>query len=295
MKFMVIVKATQDSEAGITPSEELMRDMGNFNEALVKAGIMLSGDGLYPSSQGARVRFSGKNRTVVNGPFAETKELVAGFWVWQVKSLEEAIEWVKRCPNPMPGDSEIEIRRIYGPEDFAAVDPTGEFRAQEQRMIEETERYRLDGPRFETGREMIIAGLSRNYTGETREKIPQLWQKFMPFLGEIPGQIGKKTYGVCYGYDADGSFDYMAGVEAKDTARLPSGFTHLRLVAQRYAVFTHTKHVSKLCDTFDAIYTKWLPNSGLEAIHAPSFEKYSEAFNPETGMGGIEVWVPIKA
>ena len=118
MRFMIIVKATQDSEAGIVPSTELLTAMGKYNEELAKAGILLAGDGLRPSSKGARVRFSGSKRTVVDGPFAETKELVAGFWIWKVKSKEEAIEWVKRCPNPMPGDSEIEIRQLFEAEDF---------------------------------------------------------------------------------------------------------------------------------------------------------------------------------
>src|SRR4026207_1945899 len=118
MRFMVLVKATKDSEAGVLPTEKLMADMGKFNEELVRAGVRRAGDGLQPSSKGARVRFSGSKRTVVDGPFAETKELVAGFWIWKVKSKEEAIEWVKRCPNPMPGDSEIEIRQLFEAEDF---------------------------------------------------------------------------------------------------------------------------------------------------------------------------------
>jgi hypothetical protein len=118
MRFMILIKATADSEAGKLPSPELLTAMGEFNEQLAKAGILLAGDGLHPSSKGARVRFSGDRRTVVDGPFAETKELIAGFWLWQVSSKEEAIEWVKRCPNPMPGDSEIEIRQVYEAEDF---------------------------------------------------------------------------------------------------------------------------------------------------------------------------------
>jgi hypothetical protein len=113
MRFMVIVKATKDSEAGVKPDEQLLKDMMKYNEELVKAGVMQAGEGLHPSSKGARVKFSGKNRTVIDGPFAETKELIAGFWLWNVKSREEAIEWVKRCPNPMPGDSEIEIRQVF--------------------------------------------------------------------------------------------------------------------------------------------------------------------------------------
>src|SRR6187455_2042908 len=133
MRFMIIVKATKDSEAGILPTEKLLTDMGKYNEELAKAGIMLAGDGLQPSSKGARVRFSGAKRTVVDGPFAETKELVAGFWIWKVKSKEEAIEWVKRCPNPMPTDSEIEIRQIFEAEDFGA-EFTPELRAQEDKL-----------------------------------------------------------------------------------------------------------------------------------------------------------------
>jgi len=121
MRVMVMVKATKDSEAGVMPTRQLLEAMGKFNEELTKAGIMKAGDGLRPSSKGARVRFSGKQRTVVDGPFAETKELVAGFWIWEVKSLQEAIEWVKRCPNPMPTDSEIEIRPFYEAEDFAQL------------------------------------------------------------------------------------------------------------------------------------------------------------------------------
>src|SRR5690349_22800610 len=120
MRFMVMVKATKDSEAGKMPSRELLQAMGKYNEELAKAGILLAGEGLQPSSKGARVRFSGAKRTVVDGPFTETKELVAGFWLWKVKSKEEAIEWVKRCPNPMPTDSEIEIRQLLEPEDFGA-------------------------------------------------------------------------------------------------------------------------------------------------------------------------------
>jgi hypothetical protein len=130
---MVIVKATAESEAGILPDEKLFEALGKYNEELVRAGIMLAGDGLKPSSQGARVVFNGASRKVIDGPFAETKELVAGFWIWEVKSREEAIEWVKRCPNPMPGESTIEIRPFYEAADFGAA-LTPELRAQEERL-----------------------------------------------------------------------------------------------------------------------------------------------------------------
>ncbi|MGC4096432.1 MAG: YciI family protein [Nitrospira sp.] len=136
MRFMIIVKATKESEAGVMPSTQLLTEMGAFNEALVNAGVFLAGDGLHPSSKGARVRFSGTTRTVIDGPFVETKELIAGYWLWQCKSKEEAIAWVKRCPNPMPGESEIEIRQIFDAEDFGA-EFTPELREQEQRVFEQ--------------------------------------------------------------------------------------------------------------------------------------------------------------
>ena len=138
MRFMVIVKATEQSEAGEMPSEQLLTEMNRYNEELVKAGVMLAGDGLHPSSKGARVRFSGSDRTVVDGPFAETKELIAGFWIFQVKSREEAIEWVKRCPNPMEGPSEIEIRQVFEPDDFGD-ELTPELREQGERLREQAE------------------------------------------------------------------------------------------------------------------------------------------------------------
>src|SRR5437868_7523729 len=134
MRFMIIVKATKDSEAGVMPSEELLTDMGKFNEELAKAGVMLAGEGLHPSSKGARVKFSGDKRTVIDGPFTETKELIAGFWLIQAKSKEEAIEWVKRVPNPMPGEeSEIEIRQVFENEDFGD-EFTPELRERENKI-----------------------------------------------------------------------------------------------------------------------------------------------------------------
>jgi hypothetical protein len=133
MRFMILVKATKDSEAGAMPDQQLLAEMGRYNEELVKAGVMLAGEGLHPSSKGNRVRFSGKQRTVTDGPFAETKELVAGFWIWQCASMEEAVEWVKRCPNPMPGESEIEIRQVFEAEDFG-TEFTPELRDQEERL-----------------------------------------------------------------------------------------------------------------------------------------------------------------
>ena len=137
MKFMVMVKANAASEAGAMPSQKLLTEMGNFNEELVKAGVMLAGEGLHPSSKGARIRFNGKQRTVIDGPFAETKELVAGFWIIEVGSKEEAIEWMKRCPNPHEeGESEIEIRQIFAMEDFGA-EFTPELREQEERLREQ--------------------------------------------------------------------------------------------------------------------------------------------------------------
>jgi hypothetical protein len=133
MRFMVIVKASKESEAGVMPNQKLLAEMGKFNEELVKAGVLLAGEGLHPTSKGKRVKFSGAKRTVVDGPFTETKELIAGFWLWQVRSLEEAIEWVKRCPNPHEGDSEIEIRQVFEAEDFGA-EFTPELKEKDKRL-----------------------------------------------------------------------------------------------------------------------------------------------------------------
>ena len=133
MRFMIMIKANQDTEAGVLPSQQLLADMGRFNEELVKAGVMLAGDGLQPSAKGARVRFAGRERKVIDGPFAETKELIAGFWLWQCRSLAEAVEWVKRCPNPTGEEAEIEIRQVFEAEDFGA-EFTPELREQEERQ-----------------------------------------------------------------------------------------------------------------------------------------------------------------
>ena len=141
MRVMVMVKATKETEAGEMPGENLLTEMGRFNEELVKAGIILAGEGLHPSARGVRVRFSGSKRSVIDGPFSETKELVSGFWLWQVKSMEEAIEWVKRCPNPTGEESEIEIRRVLDPEDFGPA-LTPELREQEERLRAESARQR---------------------------------------------------------------------------------------------------------------------------------------------------------
>src|SRR5262245_47958781 len=142
MRVMVIVKATKNSEAGIMPSEKLLTEMGKYNEELVKAGVMLAGEGLHPSSKGKRVAFSGGKKSVIDGPFAETKELIAGFWLWQVKSMDEALEWVRRCPDPMPGEEGVlEIRPVFEAEDFGA-ELTPELRAQEERLRAEAERQR---------------------------------------------------------------------------------------------------------------------------------------------------------
>ena len=138
MRVMVLVKADKDTEAGVMPSEQLLADMGAYNEELVKAGVMLAGEGLHPSARGARVRFSGEKRTVIDGPFAETKESIAGFWLWQVRSMDEAIEWLKRCPNPTGVESDVEIRQVFEAEDFGA-EFTPELREQEARLRAEME------------------------------------------------------------------------------------------------------------------------------------------------------------
>lgn len=288
---MVIVKATKASEAGVMPNQQLLTDMGNYNEELAKAGVMLAGEGLHPSSKGARVKFSGGRRTVIDGPFAETKELIAGFWLWQVKSKEEAIEWVKRCPNPHNEDCEIEIRQVFEADDFGA-EFTSELRRQEAAIRAQT--LGLEAPRFEHGREMVIAGLNRSYTIESRVKIPMQWERFVPHLGKVPGQVGEMCYGVCWNGSPSG-FEYLSGVEVREGAALPAEFKSVRLSGCEYVVFTHADHVSAIGTTIEKIWNQWVPQSGLKLANAPCFERYTEEFDPRTGMGGMEIWLPLEA
>jgi predicted transcriptional regulator YdeE len=289
---MIIIKATRDSEAGVMPSERLLTEMGNFNEELVKAGVMLAGEGLQPSSKGARVRFEGSRHAVIDGPFVETKELIAGFWIWQCKSLQEAIDWVKRCPNPYNQDGEVEIRQIFEAEDFGA-EFTPELRKQEASIRAQT--LGLGEPRFEQGKAMLLAGLSGHYNLETRSQIPAQWEGFAPSIGKVPGQIGHVCYGVCWNASPGRGFDYLSGVEVANAAGLPSEFKSVQLPAREYAVFPHRDHVSHIDRTLDKIWNEWAPQSGFKIASAPCFERYSEEFNPQTGTGGMEIWIPLEA
>ncbi len=290
MKVMVIVKAGKVSEAGELPSTELLAAMMKYNEELAKAGLLLAAEGLQPSSRGARVRFSGKDRLVTDGPFAETKELIAGFWLWKVKSLAEAVEWVKRCPNPMPEDSDIEIRPVFEAEDFGDAF-TPELREQEAAV--RARALGLPAPTFRQGPDLLVAGLNESYTPDTRARIPRQWERVAPHLGKVPGQVGRDAYGVCHAGGPGCTFEYLAGV-AVSSDRLPEGFTTVKVGARRYAVFTHPGHVSALPATIDAIWSRWVPDCGLPvAREAPCFERYTPEFDPGTGLGGMEVWVPL--
>jgi predicted transcriptional regulator YdeE len=289
---MILIKATKNSEAGVMPSEQLLTEMGNFNEELVKAGVMLAGEGLHPTSKGARVKFSGGRRTVIDGPFAETKELIAGYWVWQCKSKEEAIEWVKRCPNPYNEDGEVEIRQLFEAEDFGA-EFTPDLRKQEANV--RAQALGLGEIRFEHTNEMLLAGLSENYTLETRATIPAQWERFAPSIGQVPGQIGQVCYGVCWNRSPGRGFDYLSGVAVANIHGLPCEFATVRLPAREYAVFVHRQHVSAIDKTIDKIWNDWAPQAGLKLASAPCFERYSEQFNSQTGTGGMEIWVPLES
>jgi predicted transcriptional regulator YdeE len=290
---MVMVKATKASEAGQLPSPELLAAMGKYNQELAQAGILLAADGLKASSRGARVRFSGESRVVSDGPFAETKELVAGFWMWKVNSLAEAIDWVKRCPNPMPEDSDIEIRPVFEAEDFGDAF-TSELREQEAAVRAQV--LGLPTPKFQKGPDLLVAGLNASYDKDTRAKIPQQWQRLAPYLGKVPGQVGEDAYGVCHASGPDCRFEYLAGVAVSSPERLPEGFTMFKVDARRYAVFTHPGHVSSLPATIDTIWAKWAPDCDLPVAHgAPCLERYTREFNPGTGLGGMEVWIPLGA
>ena len=291
MRFMIIIKASKDSEAGVMPSAELLTEMGKFNEELIKAGVMLAGDGLQASSKGARVKFSGAKRTVIDGPFAETKELIAGYWMWKVNSKQEAIDWLKRCPNPHHEECEVEIRQVFEAADFGA-EFTPEMREQEAGQRAEV--LGLNRPRFEDGRPMRIAGLSQTYSMKNRTDIPKQWQRFMPHIGKIAGQVDGNAYGVVWNDKIGFNFDYLTGVEVRAGGTLPNGFTTLDLQPQRYAVFTHSGHISNIANTIDTIWSKWAPTSGLQAARAPCFERYTLEFDPMKGVGGTEIWVPVQ-
>jgi AraC family transcriptional regulator len=292
MKVMVIVKASRDSEAGKLPSQQLLTEMGKFNEELAKAGILLAGEGLHPSSKGVRVLFRGKERTITDGPFAETKELIGGYWMWNVKSMEDAIEWVKRCPNPHDDPCELEIRPVFSADDFGS-DFTPELREQEASVRAQT--LGLGAVRFETGRELWIAGLNNAYDAESRKNIPAQWKRFGPHIGKVPGQIGTSTYGVSWNVKPNCAFDYLVGVEVAASTRLQPDFTRVALPAGRYAVVTHEGHVSTLPQTIDKIWTQWIPASGLKTAKAPCFEKYGENYDPNGALDPVEIWIPLES
>jgi predicted transcriptional regulator YdeE len=288
---MVLIKATEESEAGAMPSERLLAEMGRFNEELVTAGVMLAGEGLHPSSKGVRVKFSGGKRTVIDGPFAETKELIAGYWIWRCKSKEEAIDWVMRCPNPHNQDGEVEIRQIFEAEDFGA-EFTPELRRQEAAIRART--LGLGSVRFEQGKDLLLAGLRERYTSKTRSDIPRQWERFAPMIGRVPGQVGRVSYGVCSSASSSAQFEYLSAVEVKESRNLPSELGTLRLPAREYAVFIHPDHVGSIASTIDKIWNDWVPQAGLKVAAAPWFERYSEEFDPKTGRGGMEIWIPLE-
>jgi predicted transcriptional regulator YdeE len=290
MKVMVIVKASKESEAGKLPSQQLLTEMMKFNEELAKAGLLLAGEGLRPSSKGVRVAFHGKERTVINGPFAETKELIAGFWIWKVKSMAEAIEWLKRCPNPHNEPGEVEIRPFFSPEDFAPVS-TPEL--QEQEAGVRALAMGLGAVRFEAAGDLVVAGLNNTYDHDSRKNIPAQWARFAPHIGKVPGQIGKTSYGVCWNYKGNCEFDYLCGVEVAESAKLPSDFVRVAIPARRYVVVTHEGHISTFPETMDKIWAQWIPDSGLKTAKAPCFERYTDKFDPKTGMGAVEIWIPL--
>jgi AraC family transcriptional regulator len=208
----------------------------------------------------------------------------------QVKSMEEAIEWVKRCPNPMPEDSEIEIRPLFEADDFGETF-TPALREQEAGV--RAKALGLGAVRFENQEKRMIAGLNEHYTLETRGNIPLQWHRFVPYLGNIPGQKNKLAYGVCRCTSDGCGFDYLTGVEVSDTNQLPAEFSQVGIPEGRYAVFTHSAHVSLMAQTMDSIWMQWAPDCGLKIADSPSYERYTEAFNPATGLGGIEIYLPL--
>lgn len=292
MKVMVIVKASPDSEAGKMPSQQLLTEMGKYNEELARAGILLAAEGLHPSSKGVRVGFGGKKRSVTDGPFLETKELIAGFWIWKVKSMQEAIDWVKRCPNPHDEPGQIEIRPVFSFDDFGPQ-LTPELREQEASV--RAQALGLGAVQFVTEPSRLIAGMNQSYDAKSRANIPTQWGRFAPHIGKVPGQIGAASYGVCWNVKSNDVFDYLCGVEVAAKAKLPPGFTQVTLPAGRYAVLTHTGPVSSLPQTIDKIWSQWVSVSALKTAKTPCFERYTDKYDPQSNSGEVEIWVPLEA
>jgi len=293
MKLMVIVKATKRYEAGLPLDEKSLSELKSYNELLTKEGILVSKEELLPSSKGVRMQFNGPEPVVSNGPFTELNELVAAYWIWRVKSMDEALDWAKRCPSSKSTDFALELRPMLDGESPvpAAVNVSN---LHEKEAAKRAEALGLGSPKFENGHELLIAGMNQSYMFVSRVHIPSQWQRFMPQVGRIPGRVGQTTYGVCSTFRSDGGFEYLSGVEVSQTDGIPADFSTVKLPGQRYAVFTHSDHVSSIAKTIDTIWNKWFPESGLKHVEAPCFERYTEAFNPQTGMGGMEIWIPIQ-
>lgn len=295
MRFMIIVRANADTEAGVMPGEKLLADMGKFHEELARSGVLVDASGLKPSSKGWRIKHAGGKATLIDGPFAETKELIAGYTIINVKTREEAVELSKRFPNPSGEGKagEIEVRPFFELEDFGESPAIDRFRELDagQRAVA----LGLQLPRFEDGKALRIAGFNQAYTMENRTQIPLQWQRFVPHIGKIAGQVQGFAYGVCWNDKMGFDFDYLTGVEVPVAGALPDGFTTLDLKPQRYAVFEHKGHISNLVNTIETIWMKWVPESGLKAARAPCFERYTPEFDPHKGIGGIELWIPVEA
>ena len=215
---------------------------------------MLDGGGLHPSLHGVRVRFSGENRSVIEGPYAATCELVAGYWIWCVHSMEQAIDWVKRCPNPMKEDSDIEIRRLFEAEDFGDSF-TLELCEQEATIFAQT--VGLNCPRFENARILLIAGLDHRYSSQTASEIPKQSVRFVKRLQSIAGLNSEVSFGVVWNCNDGCDFDYVSGVEVSADMALPTDFVSWTIPTNRYVVFEHTEHVSKLAQTIGTVWQRW--------------------------------------
>ncbi len=290
MKVMVIVKASKSSEAGELPSTEMLAAMGEFNQKLVEAGVMVDGAGLRPSREGARVRFSGTERLVTDGPFAETKELIAGYWIWNVQSIEEAIEWVKQCPNPMPEESDIEIRRFYEVEDFG---PAFTAELREKEAVQRAVLLGLQAPNFCDVEEMIVVGMNQSYDMVSRSAIPQQWDRFNDRTKPLGISPSADYFGVSWKCDSQGNFEYLVGTKASEIREVPADFTSLTIPAGRYVVFEYVEHISKFPSFPQKVFKQWAPESGITIGPGPWLERYTPKFDPAVGVGGIELWIPI--
>ena len=280
MKYMLLIYSDENAWTD-SEREHCYADSLQLTRDLNERGQYLGASPLEPVALATSVRVRDGKRLVTDGPFAETREQLGGFFLIEAKDLDEAIDIASRIPGARKGT--VEVRPVLA---LAGLPEPAAGAAQSSAIAP---------ARIEQGRDLLIAGLQSSYTNESRVSIPLQWQRFGAFLGRVPGQVGQASYGVCWSGDGQCDVEYLTGVEVKEAVGLPSEFQQVRLPARRYAIFEHREHISTIGATLDAIWSQWRPSSGDQCdAKSPWFERYDERFNPQTGAGVTEIWIPLR-